>query len=114
MRSDVVCFRTFSASIPVTVEYIKKIRFHGLNVLGSSVMESDSETVESVRKATTRWAGCLDTVKGSYYDENEQLIESMLGRRGSTRPDTPEPSRIRLEKKSLIDGRSISNTANSL
>lgn len=50
IESDVVCFHTFSASMPTTVEYIKMIRAYGLIDLGSFVMGSDSDTVETIRK----------------------------------------------------------------
>ena len=50
MESDVVCFHTFSTSMPTTVAYIKMIRAYGLNALGPFVMESDSDTVETIRK----------------------------------------------------------------
>ncbi|MCH7737823.1 MAG: hypothetical protein IH872_10550, partial [Chloroflexi bacterium] len=38
--------------------------------------------VWEIRKATTKWADYLETVEGKYYDENDQLIESMLGEEG--------------------------------
>ena len=50
MESDVVCFHTFSASMPTTVEYIEMIRAYGLNVLGPIVLGSDSDTLETIRK----------------------------------------------------------------
>jgi DNA mismatch endonuclease Vsr len=38
--------------------------------------------VWEIRKATNKWPDYLDTVEGRYYDENKQLIESMLGEEG--------------------------------
>ena len=38
--------------------------------------------VWEIRKATNKWADYLETIEGQYYDENEQLIESMLGEEG--------------------------------
>ena len=38
--------------------------------------------VGEIRKATNKWADYLETIEGQYHDENEQLIESMLGEEG--------------------------------
>ena len=38
--------------------------------------------VWEIRKATNKWADYLETIEGQYHDENEQLIESMLGEEG--------------------------------
>ena len=50
MESDVVCFHTFSASMPTTVECIEMVRAYGLIALGPFVMGSDSDALETTRK----------------------------------------------------------------
>ena len=69
-------YKRFSSPKQILRKLVQRKFYGALKRLGYAIQ------VWEIRKATNKWADYLETIEGQYHDENEQLIESMLGEEG--------------------------------